>query len=117
MERIKSQKTVLTKVLTGQPSGNISKKPEERWSDLMDYTDEIQEFLENTIKRKLQELESIEQAINDLRPREQAILTARYILGLEFNEILRKFPVSERSLYRIHHEAIEHINMEPLDSL
>ncbi len=107
---------MLTKVLTGQPSGNVSKKPEDRWTDLMDYTDEIQEFLENTIRRKLHELELIETAVSDLRPREQAILTARYILGLEFSEILRKFPVSERTMYRIHHDAIEHLNMEPLDT-
>lgn len=97
------------------PSGNVRSKPSDKWDQLMADCDECIDFLRNTAKRLLQELENIEQAIAELRPREQAILTSRYILGMEFSKIHKRFPVSERTMYQIHHDAITHLNMDILE--
>lgn len=97
------------------PSGNVHKSQTDRWDELMEDTDELITFLRNTAHKQLHELERIEMAIAELRPREQAILTSRYLLGMEFSQINKKFPVSERTMYQIHHDAIENLNIDILD--
>lgn len=99
------------------PSSNVHKRPDDEWDDILDYMDEIHEYLSDKAHYRLKELEAFEFAIDNLPIRERTVLTARYIAGMEFSEILKKVPISERSLYLAHRKGLELIDMTELDKL
>lgn len=95
----------------------MGKRPDDKWDDIFDYMEEIHDYLSRQIHYRLKELETIEKSIDNLPVRERAILTARYISGLEFGEIRKKFPISERTMYTAHRKGLEMIDMTELDEL
>lgn len=102
---------VLTKILTGMPSGNIPKKLDDKWAELMDYTDEIANYLKGVLEDLKRDLELIREAIVDLPRREQTIIIARYISGKSFHDIQKKMQCSERQMYYIHESALKHLQI------
>lgn len=114
---VQNRKTDLTHVLTGLPSSNVRRRPDENWIDLMDYTDEIIDYLKCTSGDMLERMKQVEQAIDKLPQRERTILTARYIRGLHFNEILKKLPCSERTMYMIHENGLKLLEIPPESQL
>lgn len=117
LERIQASKVRLTSVLTGLPTGNVHKRPDDRWDEIIFETDELISYLTDRTNELLNELETLERAIDKLPPRERSIMTARYIAGMKFSEIIKKFPVSERSMYDIHQSGLEMIDMAELDEI
>lgn len=117
LERVQNTKIKLTSILTGLPSSNVSKTPDKRWDEVMDYTKELVDYLTDRAKEILIELETFERAIDRLPIRERTVLTGRYIAGLQFKEILKKFPMSEKSMYLVHKHGLELIDMSELDKI
>lgn len=99
-------KTTISHVLDGLPSGNIRKKPEDKWIDLMEYTDEIIEYLTKQIKNLKEELIELETIVDKLPARERSVIKGRYIAGMSFREIAKKLPLSDSSIYRAHNRGI-----------
>lgn len=99
------------------PSGNLRKRPEDKWIELLDYIDDLSKYLTNRVFTVQQELAVLNRTIDALPAREQTIIRKRYILGMEWNKIIEDVPLSERSVYNAHNNAIKLLNMEELDKL
>lgn len=111
LERIKLDKVVLTKILTGMPSGNIPKRLDDKWVDLMEYSEEIADYLSGVLEDLKADLELIREAIKDLPRREQAIVVARYISGKSFHDIQKKMNCTDRTMFYVHESALKHLQI------
>lgn len=109
--RVQDYKSAISHVLDGLPSGNVRKRPEEKWADLMDYTDEIIEYLGKQMGSLKRELEVLDSAIKKLPAREAAVLTARYITGRQFKDIAKDMPLSDRTIYHAHRNGVAEIEI------
>lgn len=111
LKRVYEYKTALTHFMDGQPTGNLKKKPEDKWVDLMEYIDEIIEYLGKQVKNMKEELIKFESVVNKLPARERTVIRARYIAGVSFKEIEKKLPLSERTIYHAHRNGIAQLDM------
>lgn len=110
LEFVREQKLGLTRILTGMPSGS-GRRMDDKWIELMEYTDEIIDFLTKESAEILDELKTVSGAIRALPRRESAVLAARYMRGMAFREILKGLPCSERTMYNIHESGLELIDL------
>ncbi len=83
----------------------------------MDETQELVDYLHERATELLNELEAFERAVNKLPARERAVLVSRYIVGMQFKEILKKFPMSESTMYEAHQYGLELLDMTELDKI
>lgn len=83
----------------------------------MSYTEEIEDYLKVLARDRLEELEAIEKSIEKLPPREKVVIVARHVQGMQFKDILKKFPASERNMYNIYKDGLKHLDMTALDNL
>lgn len=90
-------------------------------SDLSDYLEKIEHLVENLRKRiekRMQVRKEIIQTIELLDDEtEKLILKCRYIHFNTWEETAEKSFVSLRTVYRIHGQALKHLEVKALDSL
>ena len=115
LKRTLEYKTALTHVIDGLPSGNLRKQPEDKWISLMKYEDEIIEYLKVQIKRQLNELKKFEKIINNLPAREKSVIRGRYIANMQFKEIAKMLPLSERTIYHAHKNGVAELDADLFD--
>lgn len=113
LQEQQERKLGLTKLLTGMPSSNVGKRQDQRWIEIMEYEDEIIDYLTLTTENILHAIQEIDQAISELPQRERTIITARYIKGKSFMDIHKEFPWSERTMYQVHDNALELLPLPP----
>lgn len=111
LQEIQQEKLGLTRVLTGMPSSNVTKNMDDVWIDLIDYTDDIIEYLKGILLDRKTRLTEITEAVEQLDERERTVITARYIRGMSFRDILKDLPVSEKTMYNLHQRALQHLEM------
>lgn len=111
LQDIEERKRGLTRILTGMPHGT-GRNIEDKWIELIEYSDETMDYLRNVDIALRDELIMIEEAVKELPRREQTLVTARYIRGMRFSEILKEMPFSERTMYSIHENALDLIELE-----
>lgn len=115
LERTIEYKTTLTHVMDGLPSGNLRKQPEDKWLKLMEYEDEIIEYLAKQIQRQLKELKKFERVINNLPARERSVIRGRYIANKQFKEIAKMLPLSDRMIYHAHKNGVAELDADLFD--
>lgn len=115
LERVEEYKTSLQHFLTGLPSSNVRKRTDDKWIELIDYSDNLVEYVVNRITTIQRELEIFENTINDLPQREQTVLRSRYLIGLQWKDIIKNLPLSERAVFNAHSSGISKLNMAKLD--
>lgn len=110
IEVIEASTRKLTRLLTGMPTGNLISKPEDRWADMLNYRDEIIDYLTLVAGDQVKILEQVTEAIENLQNGiQQWILTQRYIQGKSFTEIAETSGYSERAVFKIHRQALENL--------
>lgn len=115
LEALQERKIGLSsQVLDGLPKGNVAPRIDTKWLDLMDYNDEIIDYLTLIVQDMKEDLEVVVGAVNKLPEREKAVLTARYIRGMSFREIEKIVPCTDRTMYNILRSGLELIEL-PLD--
>lgn len=112
IQQINAYVNNLTRVLTGMPTGNISESPETKWARAIDNMDDTLADLEALAKEQSKVLKEITTAIEELQDsKEKTVLTAKYIRGKTFVQIMLDMECSERNVYEIHSKALKHLKV------
>lgn len=81
----------------------------------MEYIDELVDYLSVQIERQIKELKKFEKVVDKLPARERSVIKGRYIANMEFKEIAKKLPYSDRTIYHAHRDGIAKLDMSELD--
>lgn len=73
---------------------------------------DMENLIEKTIALYIERRRNIYESINTLKKiDEKLVITMRYIDGYEWYEIQRRLNLSERTVYRLHSDALNHIRI------
>lgn len=107
----------LTKLLSDLPKGSGVGRLDDKWIELMDYTDEIIEYLGEMSHDMEVSLGNIREVIDGLPARERMIIVGRHVRGLPFRDILKELHCSERNMYQLYRDALEMIPVPLQDNV
>ena len=95
-----------------EPHYNPNKQTEAPFVRVIEKIDELEREIEEKIRRLMELKEEISNAIDMLESHdEQMVLRYRYLDRLSWEEISHMMYVSERTVYRIHGEALAHFTV------
>lgn len=118
IERLESQNYKLTKILTGMPGSKDFARPEDRWVETLEDTEEIIRYLMHLIADRNNALLIRETSIEQLRSNEhRLVLNLRYFKRYGWDKISKELGYSERTVYRLHKKALEKLVIPDYDLL
>lgn len=113
IEAIETQKNRLTSVLSFTPKGG-GLSVSDKWLKAIERSDDCKRELMDAFEEGMKYCKEISKAIREIdHEDERAVLTMRYIKGMEFGEIAKSKKIHhvERHLYNLHNRGIVKIKV------